>query len=293
MTRERLDLVTGKGGSGRSAVAAAMAVAAVDDGARVLAIDMDATGGLPAHLGMRSARFESRVRGGGGSGEPTEVRPGLSVIAIDRAAALSEYLRVQMSVPTAATVGPIARIFDALASTAPAIREIVTLGKVLWEVKRGGWDLVVGDAPSTGQIPGYLRAPRTIGELVPKGRIRNQADWMDSILTDGSATTRLVVVSVLEELPVTETSELVSWLDSEFPSIHRTIVANRALSPLPATEPSGDGITDHAADLQRALVAEQSDWEKVLSPDHTLPALFGPTGPEDVVAHLLEGVATW
>ncbi|MPZ53956.1 MAG: AAA family ATPase [Acidimicrobiia bacterium] len=281
-TTEKLDLVTGKGGSGKSAVAAALALDAAKDGARVLAIDMGATGGLPFHLGVQSATFE-----------PKNVQSGLFVSVIDRASALSEYLRVQMSVPAAATVGPITRIFDALASTAPAIREIVTLGKVLWEVKRGGWDLVVADAPPTGQIPGYLRAPRTIAELVSKGRIRDQADWMDAILTDGSARTRLVVVALLEELPVSETTELTAWLDTEFPLIYRTVVANRVLPPLPVIEPSDHVPTDDAAQLHRALAAEQDEWAKFLAPDHQLPAVLGVSDAEEIVSRLLAEVTRW
>lgn len=282
VTGEKLQLVTGKGGSGKSALSAALAIAASEEGAKVLAIDMAATGGLPHHLGVGDVGFE-----------PTQITSRLHVCSIDRAAALSEYLRVQMSVPRAATVGPITRIFDALAATAPAIREIVTLGKVLWEVKRGDWDLVVADAPPTGQIPGYLRAPRTIAELVERGRIRGQADWMDEILTDGRARSRLFVVSLLEELPVTETCELMTWLDDEFPLIYRTIVANRVLDALPPKPPTGHAATDQAAQLHRSVATEQSDWNKVLNPDHELPWVFGASEPESVVRRFVKEVGAW
>src|SRR5690606_34105822 len=154
--RHVLDL--GKGGVGKSAVAAAYALAARRRGERVLAIDMLDGGGLGAHLGEPDLTFE-----------PRPIGEGLHASTIDRAEALLEYLRVQVGIPALATIGPAARAFDALASTAPAIREVVTIGKVLWEVKRGVWDLVVADAAPTGQIGSYLRAARTGAGDAPGG----------------------------------------------------------------------------------------------------------------------------
>ena len=275
MADVRLLLVTGKGGVGKSAVAAAAALAAARAGLRVLAIEMTDAGGLSAHFSTGPFQFT-----------PREVRPGLAAMRLERSAALLEYLSAQLGIPSLNAMGPIARAFDALATAAPGVREVITTGKVLWEVKQENWDLVVADAPPTGQIAGYLRAPRTVSELVPAGRIREQAAWMEELLGDGTAT-RLLVVSTLEELPVAETVETLEWLDRETSVSNRGIVANRTLQPL-GSRARSTGPTAAAADLHRSLLDEQSLWRARLSPDIELPYLFGMLTPGEVAARLSE-----
>lgn len=269
-------LVSGKGGVGKSAVAAASALAARRHGKRVLAIDMTNGGGLGAHLGEPDLGFEPRAIG-----------EGLEALTIDRARALVEYLRVQLGVPAVATIGPAARAFDALASTAPAIREVVTMGKVLWEVKRGTWDLVVADAPPTGQIGSYLRAARTVRELVAAGRILDQVEWMEALLSDPDRA-ELAIVTLLEELPVVETSETLEWVEAESVVGKTTVIANRVLSPLEAEIPGGDGPVGQAAALHRALWSEQNRWSERLAIDRSLPYLFGTHTPTEVAERLAD-----
>lgn len=271
-----LVLVSGKGGVGKSAVSAATALAARRQGLRVLAIDMTNGGGLGEHLGEPDLGFE-----------PRPIGEGLQASAIDRAKALMEYLRVQIGLPAVATIGPAARAFDALASTAPAIREVVTMGKVLWEVKRGIWDLVVADAPPTGQIGSYLRAARTIRELVATGRILDQVGWMEEILGDPDRT-ELVVVTLLEELPVVETSETLAWVEAETLVGRSTVIANRVLPPLEADVPAGDGPVMEAAQLHAALWTEQQEWAAELEIGRTLPYLFGTHTPSEVAESLTD-----
>ncbi len=275
MADARLLLVTGKGGVGKSAVAAASSLAAARAGLRVLAIEMTDAGGLSAHFSTGPFQFI-----------PREVLPGLAAMRLERSAALLEYLSVQLRMPSFAAMGPFARAFDALATAAPGVREVITTGKVLWEVKQAKWDLVVADAPPTGQIGGFLRAPRTISELVPAGRIREQAAWMEELLGD-SAATRLIVVSTLEELPVAETGETLEWLHREGLVPNRSIVANRVLQPL-GSRARSTGATAAAADLHRSLLNEQSLWRTRLSPDIELPYLFGMLTPGEVAARLSE-----
>jgi anion-transporting ArsA/GET3 family ATPase len=259
-------------------VAAATALDARRRGERVLAIDMLDAGGLGAHLGEPELTFQ-----------PRPVGEGLEASTIDRADALIEYLRVQMGVPAVATIGPAARAFDALASTAPAVREVVTIGKVLWEVKRGPWDVVVADAPPTGQIGSYLRAARTIRELVATGRILEQVQWMEEVLTDPERST-LVLVTLLEELPVVETAETLEWVEKEGLVGHTTIVANRVLERLDADVPSSDGPVAEAAALHAALWEEQQEWAEKVPIDATLPYLFGTHTPAEVAERLTDSL---
>ena len=271
----RLILVSGKGGVGKSALAASLALAHHREGARVLAIDVAATGGLAAHLGTTSLDFKARA-----------LRPGLAALAVDRSKALLEYLQVQVGVPGLATLGPAARFFDALASTAPGVREVVTLGKVVWEVKQRQYDIVVADCPPTGQVTGLLRAPDTVAALVPAGRIRQQAEWMSSILRSPKRS-ELVVVTLAEELPTIETEETLSVL-AEANLIGSTlIVANRVLSPL-RTESKGVGLVAEAANLHRSLCASQEEWLERLPPRKSFPFLFGMLTESEVGARLSE-----
>jgi anion-transporting ArsA/GET3 family ATPase len=271
-----LILVSGKGGVGKSAVAAATALAARRAGRTVLAIDMTGGGGLGTHLGEPELTFE-----------PRPIGEGLSALAIDRAAALLEYLRVQIGLPGFATIGPAARTFDALASAAPAIREVVTMGKVLWEVKRANWDVVVADAPPTGQIGSYLRAARTVRELVATGRILDQVEWMEQILADPDHT-RLTLVTLLEELPTVETAETLGWILAEELIGNARVLANRVLAPLEVPVPEGDGPVAEAAALHLSLWEEQQEWAEKLPVDDSLPYLFGTHTPSEVAERLAD-----
>jgi len=270
----RLTLVSGKGGVGKSAIATGLALYAHRQGRRVLAIDVTGAGGLAAHLGGGRLEFK-----------PREVRPGLSALTIDRTRALAEYVKVQIGVPQFATMGPLARAFDALASTAPGVREVITLGKVLWEVQHGGYDLVVADCPPTGAITGLLRAPRTIAELVPSGRVRHQAEWMSQLLS--RKTTELVLVTLAEELPTVETQETMALLASENLVEPPTIITNRVLPRL-ATDAKGSGVAAEAAILHRSLYRNQQDWMKRLPPARMLPYLFGLLTPGEVAARMAD-----
>ena len=104
-------------------------------------------------------------------------------------------------------IGPLAKAFDFVATAAPGVREILTVGKLCYEVRERHYDLVVVDAPATGHIVGQLAAPQAINNLVKVGLVRSQTDWMLDILSD-PATTGLVAVATPEEMPVNETIEL-------------------------------------------------------------------------------------
>ena len=275
MLDKRLIVVSGKGGVGKSAVSAGLALLAQRRGLRVLAMEMGSPGGLSAHFGTGPLEFE-----------PVELRPGLHAMQMVRSDALLEYLSIQLGIRGLNRFGPLARAFDALATTAPGIREIITIGKAIWEVREDRWDVVIADAPPTGQIGSYLRAPVTISELVPSGRIRVQAEVMREILHDATLTS-LVMVCLPEELPVTETEETLDWLDKEDLVASPTIVANRVLDELidPDTPP---GPVGEAATLHRSLWDEQQVWLKRLPPTQTLPYLHGLFTPGEVAARIAD-----
>lgn len=269
----RLVIVSGKGGVGKSAVAAGMALLAQRHGLRVLAVEMTSPGGISTHLSSGPLDFV-----------PRELRPGLHAMRIVRSEALLEYLALQLKLPGMGRFGAVARAFDALATAAPAVREIITIGKVLWEVREERWDMVVADAPPTGQIGSYVRAPISIAELVPTGRIRAQSAWMSETLGDPD-TTELLVVTLPEELPTTETIETISWLERQRVVPEPRIVANRVL-PAIGDPSSPTGIPGAMVQLHRSLWEEQQTWLKKLPADLGIPFLFGLFTPGEVAARM-------
>lgn len=273
MLDKRLVIVSGKGGVGKSAVATGLALLGQRHGLRILIIETESGGGLPAHFGTGELEFA-----------PREVRPGLHAMRIVRSEALLEYLQLQLRLPGMGRFGAVARAFDALATAAPAVREIVTIGKILWEVREDRWDMVIVDAPPTGQIASYLRAPQSISELVATGRIRSQADWMATTLADPNRTA-LVIVTLAEELPTTETLETIQWIERNPVVSPPTIVTNRVLEEMTVKAPAS-GPAAEIATLHRSLYAEQARWLERVPPDITLPYMFGMFTPPEVAAHI-------
>ncbi len=221
----RLLFFTGKGGVGKSTVTAAAALLAAERGKRVLLVEVDAKGNLTALFEHPPVGFE-----------PRQVHPGVFAMQMDTEASLREYLRVQARVPVLGRLGPVARAFEFVANAAPGVKEILTVGKVCWEVResiegRADWDLVVVDAAATGHIIGQLDAPRAIQELVSVGMVREQTDWMVELLSDPSVTS-LNVVATPEEMPVNETIGLVGRARAELTVPLGAVVVNRVLPEL-------------------------------------------------------------
>lgn len=216
----KLLFVTGKGGVGKTSVASALGHLAAAQGRRTLVCEVDSKGDLADFFGVGPLSFE-----------PTEVRPGLFAMAMDTEASLKEYLRLQLKLPMLAKVGPLARTFDFIANAAPGVKEILTVGKLTWEVRERHYDLVVVDASATGHVVGQLASPVAINDLVKVGLVRNQTDWMIDILTDPDQTA-VVVVTSPEEMPVSETLELVGRLGEETDIEVASVVVNRVLPEL-------------------------------------------------------------
>ena len=244
----RLLFFTGKGGVGKSTVTAATAVLAAEQGKRVLLVEVDAKNNLTALFEHEPVGFE-----------PRQVYPGVFVMQMDTEASLREYLKVQARVPVFGRLGPLARVFDFVATAAPGVREILTVGKICWDLResiqgRADWDLIVVDAAATGHVISQLDAPRAIQELVQVGPIRNQTDWMVELLRD-PALTALNVVTSPEEMPVNETIELVAAAREQLDVPLGVVVVNRVL-PEPFTR--GDEEVFESLHQPAALAALQT-----------------------------------
>jgi anion-transporting ArsA/GET3 family ATPase len=221
----RLLFVTGKGGVGKSTVSAGLALLAADHGKRVLVVEVDAKGAITDKFEQRPVGFE-----------PREVHPGVCAMSMDTEASLREYLKLNLRVPVLGRLGPVARVLDFVATAAPGVKEVLTIGKVCWEVRealegRAPWDLVVVDAAATGHVVAQLGAPEAIRELVSVGPVRSQTQWMSDILDDPQITA-LNVVATPEEMPVNETIDLVGQVRERLDVPLGAVVVNRVLPEL-------------------------------------------------------------
>lgn len=220
--RRRALWVTGKGGVGKSSIAAALALLSAQRGLRTLLIDVEARGDAARFLDAGPPRYEAR-----------EARSNLFHLALHPEEVLDEYLQIALRVPRVRRIGPIKKVFDFIATGAPGVKEVLIAGKVGFEERataggRPRWDLIVVDAAPSGQVVSHLRGPRTIQEMVGVGMIRNQTAWVREIIEDPEKT-GLVVVSLAEEMPVQETSELLDHLPKEVQTPVLAIVANRVV----------------------------------------------------------------
>jgi len=207
---KRLIFVTGKGGVGKSTVAAALGVAASRQGKRTIVCEV-------AQQERMSYVFH---REGVGYRE-TEIGEGLYAFSIDPQRALEEYLLQQIRIKPVYDLMFKNRIFTYFAAATPGLRELVTIGKV-WElaqldrrVKKGAtYDTVIVDAPATGHGIGILRTPKTFGDIARVGPVKRQADAIHKFITNPELTA-VVAVAWPEEMPVNETVDLQRSLQAE------------------------------------------------------------------------------
>jgi anion-transporting ArsA/GET3 family ATPase len=207
---KRLLFVTGKGGVGKSTVAAALGITAARSGRRTMVCEV-----------AQQERISYAFRRQGVGYHETEIGPNLFAFSIDPQRALEEYLLLQIRVKPLYDLLFKNRIFTYFAAATPGLRELVTIGKV-WELaqldrrvkKAAKYDLVIVDAPATGHGLGLLRTPKTFGDIARVGPIKRQADTIYAFITD-ERLTGVCAVAWPEEMPVNETLDLRARLSTE------------------------------------------------------------------------------
>ncbi len=209
----RLLVFTGKGGTGKSTVTAAVAKLAARRGLRVLACEATHGDRLSPLLAQRPPTSKKE------SAEIHEVAPNLSVVNIRPEEALFEYglMKLRSRRVTRGLLGN--RVVHYFLRVIPSIAEVVTLGKLLYHVKeetagRRRFDLVLLDAPATGHGLAQLRLHQAVLASVPAGPLHDDMVWMNALLQD-PAVTAVNLVAIPEELPVNETLELNAKLRDE------------------------------------------------------------------------------
>ena len=232
----RLLVVTGKGGTGKTTVAAALALAAATRGRRVLVVETGRDENVPRLLGLRGAPVGYRG---------AETPAGPFVLRMEPYEALAEYMNVRLRVPGVVTRLLRQRAFRQLMDAAPGWRELVTLGKV-WhleqarEDERPRFDTLVVDAPATGHGLTFLDVPRVVVSAIRSGPLRRHVRWVEELVRDPRRTL-LLPVALAEELPARETVELVTRLGEQVGvALDRVIVNAVEPAPFPAEVPDLD-----------------------------------------------------
>jgi len=237
----RLLVVTGKGGVGKTTIAAALGLIAARAGKRTIVAEV-------ARRGDVASAFD---RDGSAPFEEIELAAGLFHISIDPQDALEEYLRDQLPRGPIADILARSRVFGMLAAATPGMRELLTVGK-LWELAQferrtpgaDAYDLVVVDAPATGHGVAVLTAPRTFAAAAGSGPVARQGRTIDATLSDPEQTA-VIAVARAEELAVTETGELRSSLRERMGLGIERVVAN-ALDPDRFTDDEVAALRAHA-----------------------------------------------
>jgi anion-transporting ArsA/GET3 family ATPase len=220
---KRLIVVTGKGGVGKTTVAVALGLAAARAGKRTMVAEV-----------AQQERVSRVFRREGLGYSEAELSDNLFGMSIDPERALKEYLGQQVG----GTLGSVLfnnRIFEYFAAAAPGVRELATVGKV-WELaqperrdsRTRPYDLVIMDAPASGNGLALLRSPRTFGDIARVGPIRRRADMIHGFLTDPKRT-GLVAVALAQEMPVNETIEFRGKLGDEMGMVTDAVVVNSVL----------------------------------------------------------------
>jgi Anion-transporting ATPase len=220
----QLVVVTGKGGVGKSSIAAAIGLLAAERGRATIVVEVGDQSRLPALFGLAARE----------PGVETRLTERLSSISIDPDRALLEWLQAlggRVSGRVLASSGT----FQYFAAAAPGAKELVTMVKVWeltqanrWQRRASGYDLVVIDAPASGHALGMLRSPHTFGAIARVGPIAGQAEKVRALLEDPARASYLAV-ALATETAVTEALELQDDLRTQLRQSLSAIVVNGLL----------------------------------------------------------------
>ena len=280
LARARLHFVSGKGGTGKTTLAAALALALAGRGRRVLLIEVEGRQGVAQLFDTEPLPYaEQRIASISGGGE-------LRALHIDVEAALLEYFEMFYNLGFAGRTLRRMGAIEFATTLAPGLRDVLLTGKIKECVGRTEsdgrhtYDAVVVDSPPTGRVVKFLDVTKALTDLAKTGPIRGQADGVVRLLHSGETAVHLV--TLLEEMPVRETVEAVAELDGA-DLRPGAVLVNRVRPPrLPAR--SITAAADGRVDASRVRSGLESAGLKL--PEGALDALV-----EETVEHAIRVAA--
>ncbi len=250
LNKARLHFVTGKGGTGKTTVAAALALTLAAGGRRVLLAEVEGRQGIAQLFDVPPLPYEEvKVATADGGGH-------VNALAIDLEAAFLEYLDMFYNLGIAGRAMRRVGAIEFATTIAPGLRDVLLTGKIkeaavrLDANKRPAYDAIVVDSPPTGRITRFLDVTKALSDIAKGGPVHSQAEGVVKLLH--SELTAIHLVTLLEALPIQETIEAIEELEAlELPV--GSVIVNRNIPvflPRDALGPAADGVID--ADAVRA-----------------------------------------
>lgn len=249
-----LHVVSGKGGTGKTTVAAALATALADAGKRVLLCEVEGRQGIAQLFDVPPLPYgERKIAVGLGGGE-------VYALAIDAEAALLEYLQMYYRLGRAGKALDRFGLIDFATTIAPGVRDVLLTGKVYEAAKRKEngefvYDAIVMDAPPTGRITRFLSVNQEVAGLAKVGPVKRQADSIMTMMR--SRATQVHLVTLLEEMPVQETIDGIAELHRASLPVG-TVIANlvqpKLISEATATALTSGSLTAAAVGTELTML---------------------------------------
>jgi anion-transporting ArsA/GET3 family ATPase len=264
LSDKRILFVSGKGGVGKSLVAAGLAKELADSGKRVLLAEIGETSYYRDFWGLKAEITHSPIK------HPTE-RFDLALWSGETS--LREYVLFYLKMERLYNLFFENKVMRALVNVAPGLSEIAILGKITSGIRKVGppmnYDVIVVDSYATGHALALLEAPKGMMEAIKFGPMGHHSREMNQVIRDETKMSYLVV-TLLEELPVTESIEFRDKLKLEF-GVSPIIVANKVMkAPVNESEiaesvrSSNLGLAEFARHV-KAVNERQDKYEKMLT----------------------------